>query len=188
MPSTESLLLGVLFSLWLGATVINSTHRGAGLFAKWDVGHLIPQWNFFAPNPGTEDYYILYRDEGFGGGVGAWQELSDSASERHWTDAIWNPESLENKTRFDLVQVLLQQYETSLQPGVDRSPSGAGIGDLTPVDSELIKLSMPYVALLSHVAEQPRSEMSNATQFLIMRKLGTDGQIEPVFLSAFHEV
>lgn len=188
MPSVASLVLGVLFSLWLGASVLNSTAPGSAILAKWEVSHLIPQWNFFAPNPGTEDYYILYRDKGVGGGVGAWQEVSDTGVDRNWTDAIWNPKGMEGKTRFDLVHGLVEMYTINLESGVDGSPSGDGIGDLEPVDSELIKLSMPYIALLNYVAEQPRSGLSEATQFLIMRKSGADGQIEPVFLSEFHDV
>jgi hypothetical protein len=47
-------------------------------------GIFIPMWNFFAPDPGTHDYCVLYRDNLDSGVSGLWREMGAFSEERHW--------------------------------------------------------------------------------------------------------
>ncbi|SER72419.1 hypothetical protein [Natrinema salaciae] len=177
--------LGTVLSVWLVATVINSTPWGFRKLGGREVHHFIPRWNFFAPDPGVADYHLLYRDTFVDGGVGPWQEVSRFHEPRDVTAPIWHPDKHGKKALFDLTQELLRsQPETESEYDAESSDER----ELTPVRSDAIKLTTAYIVLLNYVSSVQRSEMSVATQFLIMREAGVDGTLEPIFTSDYHTV
>lgn len=98
--------------------------------SRHDGFNLIPQWTFFAPNPGTTDYYLLYRVKAESWGPWSPAVLSPP---RGLTAAVWNPDKRKTKTLTDFVQALVR-----LAPFYEASPRS-------------LCLSTPYLALLRYV-------------------------------------
>ncbi|MBN9327024.1 MAG: hypothetical protein BGO38_09830 [Cellulomonas sp. 73-145] len=77
----------------------------------------IPQWRFFAPNPGVEDIYLMYRTrEGEQIAWSPWQDLP-LQSKSSTTAMIWNPGTRKAKALFDATQQLriLAGYGSSFE-------------------------------------------------------------------------
>lgn len=73
-----------------------------GIKTRW-LGSL-PQWRFFAPNPGIEDTHLMFRIK-VAENWEPWQEFAIT-SRLHWHAFIWNPKSRSPKVLFDAVQQL----------------------------------------------------------------------------------
>jgi hypothetical protein len=125
----SAVVLGGLFA----ASVVNQVPLAWWRrIADRDPVHLLPQWSFFAPNPGTMNSHLVYRDRR-AEGWGAWQELCPPAVPRaRW---LWNPSRFERKALTDLLSGLARSR--TAHPG------------------ESIQLAVCYVALLTWVMAQP---------------------------------
>jgi hypothetical protein len=64
----------------------------------------LPQWRFFAPNPGVENTHLMYRT-GEGERWGEWEE-KPFVNSLPWCAIAWNPGSRAPKALFDTVQQL----------------------------------------------------------------------------------
>lgn len=75
----------------------------------------IPQWRFFAPNPGVEDLHVMYRTRS-GGEWTRWEELSFRSRTRFYS-MFWNPASRSSKALFDIAHQLriLTGYGSSFE-------------------------------------------------------------------------
>lgn len=158
------------FAVWLIATTLCQTSAEKGIEEKirrFDPFALIPRWTFFAPNPGTTDHHLLYRDRFAGGVVSAWKEIRLS-SRRTLFGALWNPEKRNTKVLTDSVQALIQLSR-------DIEPQG-------------LKTTLPYIIILNFVASLPRTPLSRATQFLVMESFGYVAAAPPLVVvqSEFH--
>lgn len=133
----------------------------------YDLAGLIPLWPFFAPVPGTCDYYLLYRDELADGSMLNWREISLCDDRRLW-HVIWNPRKREKKALFDLTSALM--------------------AEIRPDAIEAVQLSVPYLVILTYISSLPRTYPTRATQFLLMITDETSVGVipEPIFTSAIH--
>jgi hypothetical protein len=139
------------FAIWLGLTIAYQT-PGRGRLKLWiarrDSFGLVPQWTFFAPTPGTEDHFLMYRVyEG-----GRWQRWSvvPMAGRRSLLRAVWNPHKRRVKALVDILDQLRRVVEQ------------------TPETPRAVCLSTGYLALLNLVAAKARShEGATACQFAI---------------------
>lgn len=191
-----------LFTIWLGLTVINSTTRGYTYLGRIGPLHdLVPKWNFFAPKPGTHDYYLLYRDQFVDGTAGYWREAPGLSEPRPWYAPIWNPDKFVPKALFDLVQDLIMQSAAvanspsqqdecrSAEASPETDPASAGRhGFLDTAASQSLQITMPYIVLLHYISQLPRSELSVGTQFAVIQRSAYDETTEPVFISEVHEL
>lgn len=67
---------------------------------------LIPNWKFFAPNPGVDDYVLVYRTGSVDSGRWTeWQRLADPPRSRV-VDAFYSPSSRWHKGILDIVSSL----------------------------------------------------------------------------------
>ncbi|HET7038143.1 MAG TPA: hypothetical protein VFI42_20890 [Thermomicrobiaceae bacterium] len=134
-----------------------------------DVFSLIPNWSFFAPRPGTNDYHLLFRDCDEVGEFRLWQEIPLADSRTLW-GAIWNPQKRNKKALSDTVRSLLQ-ISTSPSPGS-------------------VYLTIPYLATLNYISSLPRARSSVATQFMILQSDGFISAQDPqlVFISNVHRI
>lgn len=131
---------------------------------RFDLCGLIPYWAFFAPVPGTADYFLLYRDQLLDDSLTSWQELPLCDSRQPW-HCFWNPGKREKKALFDLTTALLRE---------------------TQMDSvEAAQFSVPYLILLAYVSGLPRAYVGRGTQFLLMMA-NAGGEPKPIFTSAVH--
>ena len=97
----------IFFGLWLLLTLIRAA--GHETLAKLRIPRfmwaLLPNWNLFAPKPGVADYYVMYRDQRGQEPPGPWQ-IAHGPEARKWSHGIWNPNKVQAKAVFDLVQQL----------------------------------------------------------------------------------
>jgi hypothetical protein len=172
------LLLAPLFACWIVLTIRHAKPRGArDLSVYGPFGLLIPSWNFFAPNPGVHDYYLLFRDYLMDGEAGPWRNVDSFSNPRRWTTCVWNPDKLEKKALFDVVMALVQELPEELRGSSEPMPPGS---------FEYLKLSIPYIALTHYILTAPRSPLSASRQFLIMRGSKTDDRVETFMVSGQH--
>ena len=165
--AVENAAIGVMFAWLAVSAACQMPGRVTDRIRSLDVAGLIPNWPFFAPVPGTCDYYLLYRDELPDGDVTGWREVSLCDDRRPW-HAVWNPRKREKKALFDLTAALMR--------------------DIPRDRLEIVTLSVPYLALLSCVSALPHAPGARATQFLVMMSDVPQRLVEPepVFTSAVH--
>jgi hypothetical protein len=162
-----------LLSLWLATTVLYATPLGTRLAAKRALLlRLVPQWNFFAPIPGTHDFHLLYRDQLADGRVGPWRECAEFTGKRSAAAPIWHPEKRVKKTICDITVTFM----------------GNPADTATPIEQDLVKLSMPHLLLLNYVAALPRSSLSAARQFVLIETCASDPKPNILVLSGLHSL
>lgn len=158
-----------LLGSWFGLTCISALPGGRRLWGRsLLIPKLVPTWSFFAPVPGTHDFRLLYRDELAGGTVTPWREVNPY-SERRATAALWNPGQRRKKALFDLAQEL------------------TGVGSSWRSDPQLVKLSVPYLALLTFVSSLERSALSRRRQFVVALTSRRD-EPQVIFVSGMHDL
>lgn len=152
MESVLIWALVVIYGLWLLLTMVRGI--GQGTLSKLRVPRviwaLIPNWNLFAPKPGVADYYVMYRDQRGADDPGPWQAAYRPET-RKWSHGIWNPNKVQAKAVFDLVQQLARVVMEMEEGG-----------------EEKLLQSAPYQQLLHFVRHLPRPEAQDQTQFAII--------------------
>ena len=130
---------------------------------------MIPVWTFFAPNPGTNDVLLLYRDKLSTGAVTDWREVPFRAGV---VRAVWNPEKRLQKGLTDLGNALRRYAADHLER------------------PELILLHPGFITLLNFVSRQPHAPSTAFTQFAVARSEGnySETPADVMFLSTFHRV
>lgn len=118
------------------------------LTASW----LVPGWSFFAPVPGTKCYHLMYRDLS-PRDTTDWRPL---ATPRRGSPArfLWNPDKTANKALVDVANEFSAIVASFSEPERREPPLR-------------LQISLPYLTLLSCVAEQPRFDTTVATQFAL---------------------
>ncbi len=157
-------------SIWALSTVVVLLPRFREAIRTCDVLQLIPEWRFFAPRPGRNDYFLLYRCFGADGSATPWKEINLSR-DRGFHNVVWNPCRRERKAWLDIVSELLEVYKG--QPNL-----GA-------------QASIPYIAILRTVSLRAReTHPGQPVQFLIVSRDGLAGRIEmaPVIMSSVHSL
>lgn len=132
------LVCTVLYALGLRFPVLRALHR---------IG-FVPQWAFFAPRPGVQNLYLLYRDIHLGGDATAWRVVHQMDADRGPWTFVWNPRRRLRKALHDLV-IGLEGSRSTLGP-------------------ELVQLSTSYLLVVHHLSRLPRLDGAWATEFLIM--------------------
>ncbi|UCR87905.1 hypothetical protein [Mycetocola spongiae] len=129
------------------------------------LGVVMPNWRFFGPNPGTNDYHLLYRFGRRNCPLTQWVEVP-TAVPRGWNSLFWNPGSRGPKAVFDCCQTIVLNASTqnnSLQQATDSAAFQAilqFIETKTPVsDAEEIQ-----VMILSTIRED---DVNNVSPMLI---------------------
>lgn len=163
-----------IFLIWLIATVICQFEEWkiTSAIRTFDPLNLIPLWTFFAPNPGKQDYHLLYRDKEPGGTIGDWVEV-DMHEERYLFSFIWNPDKRDKKVLSDIVQDLIVTI---------RSDNGER-------NKKYLIVTLPYLAVLKVVCTKERTSVKTAyRQFMLAGSHGFKSTEAPEFilLSMFH--
>lgn len=158
----------VLFGFWFAITVLYATPVAKRFAVKRVLLlRLVPQWNFFAPIPGTHDSHLLYRDQLVDGCLGPWRECLDFTGKRRAAALIWHPEKRAKKTLCDITATLMRE---------------------NPPDRNLIKLSIPHLLALNYIAALPRSSLSSARQFVLIETCASDPKPNILFVSGLHSL
>lgn len=160
---------GVL-AVWFLLTVVFSTPlRRRKPFGRPFFYFLLPQWNFFAPRPGTFDFHFLIRHQRRDGTRSPWREspLTSLQGGRGWRHALWNPRKRVSKALFDVASALRVEVPTA-------------------DEMALLRLSVPYLTLLNAASAEPRTGEDVAVQFAVAERTATDGEIRVLFVSDTH--
>lgn len=162
----EGASIAGLAALFLLTVATQFDNRFSLFLRRRDFFGILPQWNFFAPTPGTVDYYLLFRDELADGSVTPWREIPLTA-DRRWHHWAWHPERRLKKALFDAVTHVAIHVRSGLTD---------------------VRLTVAYLVLLNFVAEYPRLYRFEKTQFLVMMSSAEDADGEPseVMLSELH--
>jgi hypothetical protein len=123
---------------------------------RHDACALIPVWTFFAPNPGTRDVRLLWRERYSDGTLSAWRETTPP-DPGPWK-GLWNPHKRARKAVTDACPSVLRR--------VGSHP-----------DSPLTVISVPYLMITNHVCSLPGAPMARARQFLIAYTEGDDADV-----------
>jgi hypothetical protein len=170
VPLFETLAM-VFFTAWIVMTILLQVNPAGRIrwFKNFDYFALIPVWTFFAPNPGTTDVHLLYRDKLRDGTVRSWREVPCRAGPLR---ALWNPNKRLQKGLSD-IGVAVQRYAAT---HLDRP--------------ELVLTHPGFIILLNFVTQQPHAPLALFTQFTIARSYGrgSDAPADVMFLSTFHRL
>ena len=159
--------LVVVLVAWFALTVTCQFRtRIAHSVRHHDLFGMIPDWRFFAPEPSTVDYHLLYRVVRPGGSASRWAEVPESHP-RGSMSWLWNVGRRKRKALLDLCLMLAND---------------AGSGN-----SRYITVSIPYLVLLRYVSELHHID-AEAVQFIIVEFDGRSAsKSEKVFfLSTVH--
>ncbi|HWW62566.1 MAG TPA: hypothetical protein VN181_14430 [Thermoanaerobaculia bacterium] len=162
------MIVAVLFAWLLLSALMQIRVDVLQRWRRFDVLHLIPQYNFFAPVPGMNDFHVLYRDCLPDGAATDWAEITAIAP-RHWWNAVWHPHRRQRKAIFDVTTTFAKELQL--------------------YGAEKVPLSVPYLLLLNYVSAQDHRPAATSTQFLLMMSYGGhEAAKEPdvMFLSTLH--
>jgi len=221
MQFLEFLLVGILaFWFFLSVLAQLATWEGAPkplvVLSHWfqqrDWLSVIPAWNFFAPNPGTTDYHLLYRDKLESDDLSVWREIPIE-KEPSLLKAIWNPHKRKSKVLSDVVssvnitlgtnriaafeQAKKEFEEGRLPPAPEDQSEKSDDERITDRTRELyiaelrwLQVSIPYLIILNYLSHIPHPVFSSSTQFLLAETRVYDKDWEPkvLFVSEFHKL
>jgi hypothetical protein len=166
-----SLLLFLCF--WFLLSILNQLGRFRLLrpLRRIDLFQLLPMWNFFAPNPGVHDFYLLYRDKTLAGEIGNWL-IVQPTQHRGSLSCLWNPGKVERKVLSDAIQM----FAGHISPSLKESPG--------------LMLTVPYLVCLQIVVDAPRQGPDTLRQFVLAQKKGlaSSDEILPILISDFHSM
>jgi hypothetical protein len=173
LPEGLARLVALGLTTWLAASTVEQLRfPGVQRYRRWDVLGLIPVWTFFAPNPATGDFYVVYRDELRSGTRTIWTETAVPPGRRRLLASIWNPDRRATKALFDIASALAVTVRDSADP-------------------DAVQLTLPYLALLTFVCSQAaHAPEAVATQFMLLTDHGMNKPSDPapVFLSHWHNL
>jgi hypothetical protein len=153
------------------ATTVLSQHPNP-LFDRMrsrDALSLVPNWRFFAPNPGIHDSHLLYRTLSAGDETSEWLQLPLHQKRTVW-QAVWFPDRRLGKSIFDVGDELLRHL-------------GEGLPVLTTLPS--------YRVLVGYLRREIRESQDAGSvkgfQFAFARSTGYDMSEEPemMFISPY---
>ena len=162
----------------LGLTVVKQLRDqswAAKLLKVRPIDGLVPDWRFFAPNPGRHDAHLLYRfcldDEQ----VSAWREVA-LLETRKFSHCIWMPTCRQEKVVADAASGIMELSQSDAIQNDSKSLLDAA------------EISVPYNLLLNCVLDVPRPEGAKGVQFLLINSAGNDLSEQPKgsFISFFH--
>jgi hypothetical protein len=157
-----------IFAAWLLCSILVYIPRLRRPIRNYDIFGLVPEWRFFAPNPGRTDFHLLYRDKYRDGTLSNWTEVAAIGNRRVW-NMLYNPMRRRNKALFDCMQEFSRHVN-------ERDP--------------VLELSIPYLTLLNYVSCLFRNPLPEQVQFLLMYSAGeqADKDPEPLYVSGFHRL
>lgn len=156
---------------WLAVSALYQTKRVTWVnrLKYRDLFALIPSWTFFAPNPGTTDTNLLYRDRLQDGSTTVWREVR---WESRFTRFLWNPNKRLQKGITDMARGAQQAANTHRE------------------HAERLLIDPSFLGLLNFVSHLEHSPLTERTQFCVARSYGADATQEASveFVSNFHRI
>ena len=171
--TTTTIALAIIFGVWLALSIANQIaplrRRFNGTLNSLCV---LPALGLFAPEPADVDYHLVWRDYATDGSCGPWREVVTEPA--RWWRGLWNPAGRDRSAMIQIVSAL------SILDGAVAPASRNG--------GRLILASLPYLALLNVVLDQPHGANAVARQFAIVEAsgFGADRRVALGIASALH--
>ena len=164
----EAPVFAIVFGTWLILSIAAQFFRtNHSRIRIWDHCGLLPSWNFFAPEPGTLDYSIMYRDI-LPGKFGPWKTLTET-TRTGGISAIWNQHMIGNKVLHDWIQSLIEIEAATPYP-------------------ELLKHTWPYQVILFSIMNDKPVLNDSLRQFSIVASTNYSPKIRKIiFISDGHK-
>jgi hypothetical protein len=163
------MLVAACFGAWFWATVVGNhpTHSFERIRQHADPwSTLLPNWRFFAPNPGQHDQALLYRVRDSQGAVSRWAYVLEPRERALW-QAVVSPGKREAKSANDAITGLLRLVHKVPARLVVRLPQ--------------YRLLEAFVRRLVE-SRHASGERPQGFQFAIVRHTGYDEVPEPDYL------
>lgn len=178
MSARAATVASAAFALWFGASVVGQRLWRRPGRSRWDRLHLlIPDWRFFAPDPGVYDHHLLLRGRRADGHDAAWEEITD-VEPRRIVHAAWHPSQRAEKAVFDVCAELFRFVEDRRRRGVEAEELARSV-----------QLSVAYLTLLTFATARASAAGLLDVQFMIAISGGYDDEEpEMVFVSERHPV
>lgn len=135
---------------------------------------LMPQWNFFAPNPPKGDFVILYRDKLIDDLLTSWIEIKNK-NRNNFICWIWNPNKRFNKAQYDIINELVS---------VSNQLKVSNLEEQEKKESTI--QTVAYLALLKYVINHQINPLALERQFAIVTRKVVGYDL--VFTSNFHRI
>jgi hypothetical protein len=174
--------VAIIFGLWLLISIIwQFQFKSLTTFKEFDFIGIFPNWTFFAPNPGTSDYHIVYRLAQNDTVISEWMEIP-LISYRTYLNSIWNPEKRKVKLLIDCINALIKTVQKCRKEKMS---------DLYMTQN--LCTSVPYLLILNAVTKfHKNDEATDAThlQFTLVESFGIESteSAKPIISSPFHRV
>lgn len=115
---------------------------------------MVPRWTFFAPNPASSDYHLLYRDRLADGRLTEWRRAL-ARRPKSVLVMLLNPQKRRQKA--------ISDFGRSFNRSNRRARGSV----------RALQLSMSYIALLHYVAHAaPHADGAVETQFAVVQTFG----------------
>jgi len=178
--STFKVFAIMVFSVWFLMSILYQVNWISSWIGRYDYLSLLPKWTFFAPNPGTYDHHIIYRECGanvdtsspdkwlnLSSRLSPWQELSYADLESG-IPFLWNPKRRMTKAISDIAN------------------SFAAASLRHSAFSQYMPFTLEYF-LITHLVQQ-KATPNTQFQWAIVRSHGfsENRQSHPFLVSKFH--
>jgi hypothetical protein len=165
--------LALVLGTWFLASTVKQepTRKLKALDSLDSRGIVLPEWRFFAPNPGVHDTHLLTRDQLTDGTLTPWTECFP-AMPRKVRQIFWHPDRRAEKVVMDAMGEIIRVLDMDVL-----------------VKKEDLQVTITYLVLLNYVTHgRPHPDDAVRTQFLIARSTGYEENEDPLllFLSNLH--
>lgn len=177
-PWRQLALEGALLGWFVLTVAGQKLYRPPHARSRWDRVHaVVPDWRFFAPDPGVYDHHVLTRGVRADGTATPWREITH-VEPRRLLHAVWHPRQRAEKATFDVCAELLRFLDRQRASHVPAEET-----------RRAVQLSLPYLTLLALAGSVGPGPGVVATQFMVAISGGSDEEPpEVVFVSEVHPV
>lgn len=159
-------IIAFIFGSWFTLTLIGQhpggNHRSRGILTRLSSTIFMPNWAFFAPNPGIYDDHLFYRVKG-GDNFSQWKEIDSTKKSKKssWLSPFYSQESRRSKGIIDIFSSLESLANVNLSQS-DRNAIQAGrqaIANSMVVNAaDISKSTSEYEVMLVRSAGYEQSE------------------------------
>lgn len=172
----------VFLTSWFAVSIIwQFRFKKLDRIKSLDILGLFPNWTFFAPNPGTSDYHIVYRLSNEKCITTNWQEMP-LIKHRTFYNFIWNPQKKKVKLLIDCVGTLVQLVQKYHEFEMDEHQI-----------TQNMCTCVPYLLILNAVnsfATKDATTFATHIQFALIESFGLQSELspKPLLCSPFHKL
>jgi hypothetical protein len=175
MSLLEWVIILIVTGWFLCTIIVNLNKEDCLDFLPEVLLRFLPLWTFFAPNPASTDFHLVYRNMDNNGEISDWNDARILLEPRKVLHAIWNPYKRAPKALVDHMQILLNLY--------------FGLKSKYKEEQSLnsLMLTSSYLHLLNYINHLTKEPENKSRQFAILEK-SREINFQILFISGFHNL